>query len=158
MVFWFDGKAFRHQAYDVRKGQYTRAVDDWVNRIEFSPSGYVMPGTMATVREVYLKDEPGATEAEKLDAAILRARKAMANFDASRIKAPALPSSRGDLTRAPDAGLDLPPGLSRPGPRRPVGPLRSVRGVAGISGACPPRPRRSRTPMPGRIPEPRRQG
>src|SRR4051794_39025695 len=32
VVFWFDGVTPRHQVYDVRKGQYTKAVEDWVRR------------------------------------------------------------------------------------------------------------------------------
>ena len=28
VVFWFDGVTSRHQVYDVRRGQYTKAVED----------------------------------------------------------------------------------------------------------------------------------
>jgi hypothetical protein len=72
VVFWFSRDDLKHQVYDVRKGQYTQAVDDWVNQQEFDASGYALPGRMATTRSVYLKNEPGTTEAEKLAAAIRR--------------------------------------------------------------------------------------
>lgn len=72
VVFWFARDGLKHQVYDVHKGQYTQAVDDWVNQLEFDSSGYVIPGRMATTRSVYLKDEPGTTETEKLAVAIQR--------------------------------------------------------------------------------------
>jgi hypothetical protein len=70
VVFWFTRNELKHQVYDVRKGQYTQAVDDWVHYVEHDASGFLIPGRMATVRNVYLRDLPGETEAEKLKAAI----------------------------------------------------------------------------------------
>jgi hypothetical protein len=72
VVFWFGRDGWKNQVYDVRKGQYTKAVDDWVNYVEVDPSGYVLPGRMATVRDVYLNSEKGRTEQEKLASAIER--------------------------------------------------------------------------------------
>ena len=76
VVFWLDRQgAWRHQVYDVRKGQYTRAVADWVherNRIRYDASGFAHLGGLATVRQVFLDREPGMTEREKLLAAIRR--------------------------------------------------------------------------------------
>jgi hypothetical protein len=71
VVFWYQKGQLKHQAYDVRKGQYTKAVDDWVNRVYYDSSGlYVVPGPMAFVRDVYLANEKGDTEQAKLAAAI----------------------------------------------------------------------------------------
>jgi hypothetical protein len=75
VVFWFTNTGWRHQVYDVRKGQYTQAVDDWVNHLEFDESGFVRPGRLATVRQVYLTDETGASDSDKLASAITRLEK-----------------------------------------------------------------------------------
>jgi hypothetical protein len=74
VVFWFDGTTLRHRVYDVRKGQYTRAVEDWVRRHgeEIDEFGYASPGAMAIIRDIALEDEPGRTEQEKLEAGIAR--------------------------------------------------------------------------------------
>lgn len=72
VVFWLGEKGLRHQAYDVRRGQYTRAVDDWVNERTFDASGFAQPGRLAVVRDVYLDDEVGQTGREKLASAITR--------------------------------------------------------------------------------------
>lgn len=78
VVFWYHGGQLKSRAYDLRKGQYTKAVDDWVNRVHYDSSGYfVLPGPMATVRDVSLEKEPGATETEKLSGAIARLKLAI---------------------------------------------------------------------------------
>src|SRR5947209_5262909 len=66
VVFWFDGTTWRSQAYNVRKGEYTEAVDDWVNRIEFDAFGFARPGKMATVREISLPEAPAESFKERL--------------------------------------------------------------------------------------------
>jgi hypothetical protein len=70
IVFWFDGTTWRSQAYNLRKGEYTAAVDDWVNRIEFDAFGFARPGHMATVREISLPETPAESFKERLAAAI----------------------------------------------------------------------------------------
>jgi hypothetical protein len=70
VVFWFDGTTWRSQAYDVRRGEYTVAVDNWVKRIEFDAFGFAHPGHMATVREISLPETPVETFKERLAAAI----------------------------------------------------------------------------------------
>ena len=70
VVFWFDRTTWRSQTYDVRKGEYTAAVDEWVNRIEFDTFGFARPGHMATVREISLPENPAESFKERLAAAI----------------------------------------------------------------------------------------
>jgi hypothetical protein len=70
VVFWFDGTTWRSQAYNVRRGEYTVAVDDWVKRIEFDAFGFARPGHMATVREISLPETPVESFKERLAAAI----------------------------------------------------------------------------------------
>jgi hypothetical protein len=80
VVFWFDGATPRHQVYDVRKGQFTTAVEDWVRRHQqqrIDEFGFVYPGAMAVVRNISLKDEPGRTDQEKLEAGIARVSRAL---------------------------------------------------------------------------------
>jgi hypothetical protein len=73
VVFWYQNGLLKHQAYDVRKGQYTKAVDDWVHRVRYDSSGlYVVPGPLAFVRDVFLEDEPGKPAPDRLAAAIER--------------------------------------------------------------------------------------
>ncbi|MHC5539791.1 hypothetical protein ACYOEI_16350 [Singulisphaera rosea] len=72
VVFWFDRVGIRHQVYDLRKGQYTQAVDDWVNRVEYDASGFVLPGHLATVRTVFLDPASPKPESEQLAEAIAR--------------------------------------------------------------------------------------
>jgi hypothetical protein len=76
IVFWLAGEGgWKYQVYDVRKGQFTRAVEDWVrrtNRLRFDATGYAHVEGLATVREVFLDRESGASEREKLAAAIRR--------------------------------------------------------------------------------------
>jgi hypothetical protein len=93
VVFWFDGGVLRHQAYDLRKGQYTSAVDEWVSGIRFDPSGYALPGHLATVREVVLAREQGATDSEKLVAAIRRAAAQIQDSSAPRLRAVPWPTA-----------------------------------------------------------------
>jgi hypothetical protein len=80
VVFWFDGATPRHLVYDVRKGQFTKAVEDWVRRHQQQPIdefGFVDSGAMAIVRDISLEDEPGRTDREKLEAGVARASRAL---------------------------------------------------------------------------------
>jgi hypothetical protein len=86
VVFWFDGQRFRSQAYDVRKGQYTKAVADWVAHDDIDRSGYAGVGRLATVRNVYLDREQGRTEKEKLASATERELTKIGNFDPRELR------------------------------------------------------------------------
>jgi hypothetical protein len=86
VVFWLDRGQFRSRAYDVRKGQYTKAVQDWVDHQQYDSSGYLILDRLATVREVYLDREKGNSEAEKLEFAIKRELAKLENFDPSQIR------------------------------------------------------------------------
>ncbi len=90
VVFWLDGATLRHQAYDVRKGQFTPAVDDWLRRQRFrvDEAGYVTGDRFATVRDVFLAHYPGRTEHEKLDAAIAQETRRLFGGDYSRLEPP----------------------------------------------------------------------
>jgi hypothetical protein len=58
---------FQHQTYDVRKGEYTTAVDDWVRLMEEK-----FPAYLVRVRKVDLERERGATEQLKVGSVIQR--------------------------------------------------------------------------------------
>ncbi len=58
---------FQHQTYDVRKGEYTTAVDDWVRLMEEKFPAYVV-----RVHKVDLERERGATEQLKVGSVIHR--------------------------------------------------------------------------------------
>jgi len=84
VIFWFDGVTPRHRVYDVRKGQYTKAVEDWVRRQQrprIDEFGFVHPGAMAIVRDISLEDETGRTDQEKLKAGVERASRALYTAD-----------------------------------------------------------------------------
>jgi hypothetical protein len=119
VVFWFDGATLRHQAYDVRKGQYTKAVEDWVrrHREEIDSFGYVFPGAMAIVRDISLEDEPGRTEQEKLEAGVARASRKLYAPD---------PAALARLLRGYDRDFRSIYGPQIGGARRPTRPLPDV--------------------------------
>ena len=119
VVFWFDGATLRHRVYDVREGQYTRAVEDWVHRHqqEIDEFGYASPGAMAIVRDISLEDEPGRTEQEKLEAGVARASRALYSADPAALSRLLQGYARDSpFTRKPQIG----------GPRRPMRPLPEV--------------------------------
>jgi hypothetical protein len=75
VVFWYDHGNWRTRAYDVRKGQFTKAVADWVRWRDSDPHGemgYVLAPQLAYVLDVHLGQEPGRDEREKLAAAVAR--------------------------------------------------------------------------------------
>jgi hypothetical protein len=59
--------SFQHQTYDVRKGQYTKAVDDWVRDARTNHPSYTV-----LVRPVDLSRERGRTEKLKVGSVIYR--------------------------------------------------------------------------------------
>jgi hypothetical protein len=52
---------FKYQVYDVRKGEYTAAVETWVKDVQTK-----YPSYLAVVRDVDLKHENGETEKLRL--------------------------------------------------------------------------------------------
>jgi hypothetical protein len=58
---------FQHQTYDVRKGQYTRDVDDWVRDARANHPSYTV-----RVRPVDLSRERGETEKLRVGSVIYR--------------------------------------------------------------------------------------
>ena len=56
---------FKYQVYDLRKGEYTRAVDDWLT---FLRTRY--PAYQVHIRDVVLAREKGATEALRVGSVI----------------------------------------------------------------------------------------
>ncbi len=101
VVIWFSRSdpigTFQYQVYDVRKGEYTNAVDAWLGRIRSSYPTYV-----AFTRDVVLKNEKGATEKLKVGAVIQRDLLAVAEL----------------------SGVGLAISLGAPAPSKPRGPSR----------------------------------
>lgn len=71
VVAWFDRarpiESFQYQVYDVRKGDYTPAVDAWVALMAAKYPGYEV-----AVRDVDLAREKGPTEIRKVGAVVHR--------------------------------------------------------------------------------------
>ena len=69
IAFWFRREkpleSFQYQAYDLRKGEYTREVDDWLAVMQSKFPGYV-----AFVRDVDLAHVKGETEPLKVGAIV----------------------------------------------------------------------------------------
>src|SRR5262245_48343103 len=58
---------FQYQVYDVRKGEYTAAVDAWIKDVRTK-----YPGYLVLVRTVDLRNEAGETEALKVGSVVHR--------------------------------------------------------------------------------------
>jgi hypothetical protein len=71
IVFWYDRKrpleTFRHQVYDLRKHEYTPAVERWFKRMRERYEGYD-----AYSRDIVVEREHGDTEKHKIGSAIVR--------------------------------------------------------------------------------------
>jgi hypothetical protein len=71
ILVWFDTRrpldTFQSQPYDLRRSQYTQAVDDWLKVIKTQ-----YPTYKAYTRNVYLARESGANDREKVGSAIVR--------------------------------------------------------------------------------------
>lgn len=71
VVVWYRGddalETFKYRVYDVRKGEYTAAVDEWVAMMRRKFPGYVV-----RARRVVLAKEQGATESLKVGSVIHR--------------------------------------------------------------------------------------
>jgi hypothetical protein len=70
IAFWYRRSdplnTFRHQVYDVRKGQYTVAVEQWLRTMQAHHPDYI-----AYVKPLRLKQDRGQTEEKQLATAIL---------------------------------------------------------------------------------------
>jgi hypothetical protein len=115
MVFWYRWDdplgTYRHQAYDLRKGQYTPAVDAW---LQMMAEKY--PDYRAYVVDVDLSQIPGRTEQEKLAEVSARQLRPL-------IMALAPPGGIGDLLRPP--GLSAVTTSPRPRPIPHLGGSRA---------------------------------
>lgn len=94
VVFWFRRDrpldTFKYQVYDVRKGEYTSAVDAWFDLMRAKHPDYV-----AFTRDVDLAQEKGKTEERKLGSVIMRELTAAAGL-------------AGVLVGGPPVGLSSP--------------------------------------------------
>jgi hypothetical protein len=127
---------FKYEVYDVRKAEYTNAVDHWVSKIEKS-----YPAYFVVVRGVDLKRERGETEQLKVGSVIKRELMVAAAM------------SGVFLGGGPSLGFQSAPETSRAQrPATSVGSLNRPLGSAGIDRSYlnpPP------TPFPVPIPYPR---
>ncbi len=71
IAIWYDRArplgTFKYQVYDLRKGEYTRAVDDWLTHLRTR-----YPGYEAKLRDVVLAREKGATDQLRVGAVLNR--------------------------------------------------------------------------------------
>jgi hypothetical protein len=96
---------FQYQVYDVRKGEYTQAVEDWVKHVRCNFSAYTV-----LVRDVDLRKTKGDTEKLKVGSVIQRE----------------LLVAAAGAGVVPGAPLTLGPGPSRAGRARPPSGGRMV--------------------------------
>jgi len=121
VVFWYRRdrpiETFQYQVYDVRKGEYTTAVDDWADMMRKRYRGYEV-----AVREVNLEREEGPNETRKVGAVIHRELLAAAAEVGVFIGPLEAKASTGRTYRAPDV-------LGRLGPARVVSPYSPLEPV-----------------------------
>jgi hypothetical protein len=145
VVFWYHAGAWRARAYDLRKGQYTRAVDDWTRRWNAEHSSetdiFSLPHS-AYVKEVRLSDHPGRSAQEALASAVKREIAKREQADVELIRALArqprtdsmgaltpirgtMPGAAGVSTtdRARGSSSSLPGRPSSANPPRPIAPV-----------------------------------
>ncbi len=115
-VFWYESgrpiQSLQYRIYDLRDGEFdAKAVDRWLETIRANH-----PGHGAYVRDVPTAGEPGATEPERLAAALAREKERWAGVVRRQDLTPAFrfyrPSARGPSPSFPPSRLDLdrPPG------------------------------------------------
>lgn len=119
-------ETFQYQIYDVRKGQYSTAVDDWLALMQSKYKGYV-----AAVRDVDLTRERGETEMLKVGSVVKRDLLAAAALEGVFLGHPTPPPHRQWAGPPPHVRLPLWPfalapgdsgtvNLNPPGPTFPV--------------------------------------
>jgi hypothetical protein len=102
-------ETFQHQIYDVRKGEYTAAVDDWIKAVREK-----YPGYLVRVLPVHLARERGATEKLKVGSVIHRELLIAAAQSGVLLDAP-LQIGPGPLTGQRQApSVNRMPGLPQP--------------------------------------------
>jgi hypothetical protein len=102
---------FKYEIYDVRKGEYTSKVDDWIETVRTK-----YPGFYAVVRDVDLSREMGETELLRVGSVISRelniaATSAGIVFGPRRVDP--RPAGYGVFGTAPGASLGRAPGRVR---------------------------------------------
>jgi hypothetical protein len=108
---------FKYQVYDMRKGEYTPAVDAWLELMRSKHPAYVV-----AVRDVDLGREKGETESLKVGSVVMRELTAAASLE-------------GIVVGGPIGG-----GLSRPLPPRPgLSPRSTMSGQPYVPGLGPAR-------------------
>lgn len=121
VVFWYRRdrpiETFQYQVYDVRKGEYTRAVDDWADMMRKRYRSYEV-----AVREVDLDREQGPNETRKVGAVIHRELLAAAAEVGVFIGPLEATASSGRTYRSPDVLGRLGPARVVP-PYSPLGPM-----------------------------------
>src|SRR4051794_22545599 len=110
---------FKYQTYDMRKGEYTPAVDAWLELMRSKHPAYLV-----AVRDVDLSRERGATESLKVGSVIMRELTAAASLEGIVVGGPV----GGGLSRplAPRPGLSAPPTITAQPCSPTMGPARSV--------------------------------
>ncbi len=93
---------FQHQTYDVRKGEYTTAVNGWIRDMETK-----YPSYLVRVRSVNLSRERGETEKLKVGSVIYRELMSVAADSGVFLAAPA------SIGPGPNAGRSKPPSEPR---------------------------------------------
>ncbi|WP_165066746.1 hypothetical protein [Paludisphaera rhizosphaerae] len=98
VVAWYDRASpvatFRYQSYDLRKGDYTPAVDQWIAMMRST-----FPHYEVVVRDVDLSHEEGPTDTRKVGAVIHRELLAAAAAEGLFLNA--APSVRDVVAREP---------------------------------------------------------
>jgi hypothetical protein len=101
---------FKYEIYNVRKGEYTSKVDDWIEAVRTKYRGFYL-----VVRDVDLKREKGETELLKVGSVISR-ELAVAAAGVGIVYGPAhlgsRPSGYGVFGTSPAVGLGRAPGRS----------------------------------------------
>ncbi len=123
-------ETFKYQIYDVRKGEYTPAVDAWVQLMRTKYTAYYV-----AIRDVDLAREHGDTDQLKVGAVVKRELMVAAALEGvvvgnglPRPQWPAIAPGRGlpaapgmiDRRSSPGSGSVSPPYLNPPAPTFPV--------------------------------------
>jgi hypothetical protein len=130
---------FKYQIYDMRKGEYTPAVDAWLELMRSKHLAYVV-----TVRDVDLRREKGETESLKVGAVVVRELTAAASLEG--------------IVMGGSVGAGLPRAATpRPGPATPPRGITSRRLPPGMGwpGAADINPPSYTYPFPVPFPRPR---
>jgi hypothetical protein len=107
---------FKYQIYDIRKGEYTPAVDAWIELMRSKHPAYVV-----MERDVDLRREKGETEALKVGSVVMRELTAAASLEgivvgggAQGTLSPPLASGPGRSRSSSLPGQPYSPGMTLP--------------------------------------------